>query len=570
MMIYAGMNYGDSLMFVFGGLALFIFGINLMSDSLKAAAGNKLKAIIEKTTNTPLKGIFVGIILTVLIQSSSGTTALMIGLLRAGLMTLPQSVGIIMGANIGTTVTAFIIGLPIADYGLIIVFIGVIMSFMKNRKTHHFGGVFIGLGLLFVGLNTMSQGLIPLAQTQQAESMFNMFSKNWFLGTTFGTAFTALVQSSSATIGILEKLYALNATGIASISLNGAIPIILGANIGTTVTALLASIGGNVSARRASLIHIMFNVITAVVFLVILIPYTRFMSWFETTFLKPYSMLTIAFAQLFQKLTMTLTLYFFIDQMIWFSKKVIVDKSPNALPENMFDEKLIQESPVLALELVKKGIIFMGTVVKDYLALAKDYSLKEREESIKEAYTYEMILDTYDQKLHDYLIKISQAGLDKNGSKKLSRDLDTIKDFERIGDHLTNIIQFFIERYKESQLLSEEGQREITELYDILIAMLDETMMSFETGNVALAKQVIKKEELIDELEEIFRYRYIERLKNGEITFVIAENYADILSNIERIGDHLMNIASSVIEPMYVPQAVIVPKPQELKDEIKK
>ncbi len=563
-MIYATVNYGDSLMFVFGGLALFIFGINMMSDSLKAAAGNKLKAIIEKTTNTPLKGILVGIVLTVLIQSSSGTTALMIGLLRAGLMTLPQSVGIIMGANIGTTVTAFIIGLPIADYGLYILFVGFIMSFMKNRKVHHFGGVLIGLGMLFVGLNTMSDGLKPLAQTQQAENMFNIFSNNWFLGTIFGTLFTGLVQSSSAAIGILEKLYALNAEGITSVTINGAIPILLGANIGTTITAFLASIGGNIESKRASFIHILFNIVSAVVFLIILVPYARFITWFEASFLKQYSMLTIAFAHLFQNAFMTILLFFFINKMIWLSKRVVKDQSIQVIPDDMFDEKLIHESPILALEFVQKGILYMGSIVKDYLVLAKDYSLKEKTESITEAYTFEMMLDTYDQKLHDYLIKIAQAGLDPNNSKKLSRDLDTIKDFERIGDHLTNIIQFFIERYKESQFLSEEGRRELSELYTVLISMLDDTLTSFQTGDVELAKRVVRNEDLVDELEELFRYRYIERLKNGEITFVVAENYADILSNLERIGDHLMNIASAVIEPLYVPQSLIVPKPHEI------
>jgi phosphate:Na+ symporter len=567
-MIYASINYGDSIMFVFGGLALFIFGINMMSDSLKQAAGNKLKAIIEKTTNTPLKGIFVGIILTILIQSSSGTTALMIGLLRAGLMTLPQSVGIIMGANIGTTVTAFIIGLPIADYGLYILFVGFLMSFMKNRKIHHFGGVLIGLGMLFVGLNTMSDGLKPLAQTQQAESMFNMFSNNWFLGTLFGTVFTGIVQSSSAAIGILEKLYALNAEGITSISLNGAIPILLGANIGTTITAFLASIGGNIESKRASFIHILFNVISAVVFLTILVPYTRFIAWFESAFLKQYSMLSIAFAHLFQNAIMTVTLFFFINKMIWLSKKVVKDQSIQVIPDDMFDDKLIYESPVLALEFVQKGILYMGSIVKDYLVLAKSYSLKGNSSLVNEAFTFEMMLDTYDQKLHDYLIKIAQTGLDSNSSKKLSRDLDTIKDFERIGDHLTNIVQFFIERYKESQLLSEEGRRELSELYTVLISMLDDTLESFQTGNVELAKRVVRNEDLVDELEELFRYRYIERLKNGEITFVTAENYADILSNLERIGDHLMNIAGAIIEPLYIPQSVIVPKPHEINKDI--
>ncbi|MFA6377331.1 MAG: Na/Pi cotransporter family protein [Acholeplasmataceae bacterium] len=563
-MLIAQVTYSDSLMFVFGGLALFLFGINLMSDSLKAAAGNNLKSIIEKTTNTPLKGILVGIILTVLIQSSSGTTALMIGLLRAGLMTLPQSVGLIMGANIGTTITAFIIGLPIADYGLMILFVGVIMMFFKNRRVHHIGGVFVGLGMLFVGLNTMSDGLKPLASTQLAEDMFHTFSTNWFLGTIFGTIFTALVQSSSAAIGVLQKLYAINAEGIESITLNGAIPILLGANIGTTITAFLASLGGNIESKRASFIHILFNVISAVFFIIILIPYEHLIAWVELKFLKPYSMLTIALAHGFQNLIMTFILFWFIPQLIKLSKLAIKDHRLNQLPEEVFDEKLISESPVLALEFVKKALLYMGSVVQEYFDIVKEYSFKENSKLVQEGYTHEMILDTYDQKLHDYLIKIAGAGISDHDSKKLSRDLDTIKDFERIGDHLTNIIDFFQERYLESQLLTVEGTKDLEELYEVLDQMMTNTIEAFRSQNVDIAKKVIKDEDYVDELEEKFRYRYIERLKNKEVTFVKAANYPDILSNLERVGDHLMNIASSVIEPLYVPQNVIVPKPREL------
>lgn len=557
-------TYSDHLMFVFGGLALFLFGINMMSDSLKAAAGNNLKAIIEKTTNTPLKGIFVGIILTVLIQSSSGTTALMIGLLRAGLMTLPQSVGLIMGANIGTTITAFIIGLPIADYGLFILFGGVVMMFFKQRRIHHIGGVFVGLGMLFVGLNTMSDGLKPLASTQIAEDMFHLFSNNWFLGTIFGTVFTALVQSSSAAIGVLQKLYAINAEGIESITLNGAIPILLGANIGTTITAFLASLGGNIESKRASFIHILFNVLSAVFFIIILIPYEHLIAWIELRFLKPYSMLTIALAHGMQNLVMTLILFFFIPQMIKASKIVIKDPRVEQLPEEVFDEKLIDESPALALEFVKKALLYMGGVVQEYFDIVRIYSFKEESKLVSEAYTHEMILDTYDQKLHDYLIKIAGAGVTESDSKKLSRDLDTIKDFERIGDHLTNIIDFFQERYLESQLLSTEGAKDLEELYEVLDRMIKNALEAFRNQDIDVAKLVVKDEDYVDELEEKFRYRYIERLKNREVTFVKAANYPDILSNLERIGDHLMNIASSVIEPLYVPQSVIVPKPKEI------
>ena len=564
MMINTTVMLGDSLMYVFGGLALFLFGINMMSDSLKLAAGNKLKMIIEKATNTPLKGILVGIFLTVLIQSSSGTTALMIGLLRAGLMTLPQSVGIIMGANIGTTITAFIIGLPIAKNGLYILAAGVLLYFIGKKRVKHIGGVFVGLGMLFVGLETMSSGLKPLASTDFAVDLFHTFSNQWFLGTVFGTLFTALVQSSSAAIGVLEKLYDLNAQGFDSIQLAGAIPILLGANIGTTITALLASIGGNIESRRAAVVHVTFNVISAIVFLIILVPYTAFMQLIEDRFLQPYSMLTIAFAHLFQNSSMTVVLYFFIHQMIWFSKKVVKDKIDKQIPDQMFDDKLIDESPVLALEFAHKAILYMSSLVKDYFEIVRSYSFKETAKFVDEAYTLEMMIDTYDIKLHDYLIKISQTGLDVNSSKKLSRDLDTIKDFERIGDHLTNIIEFFELRYNESQFLSEEGTKDLTELYEALAIMLEDTLNAFANQDVELAMKVVKEEDIIDELEEKFRYRYIERLKNGEVSFVVAANYPDILANIERIGDHLMNIAGSVIEPMYVPLSVIVPKPHEV------
>ena len=559
---------GENIMFVFGGLALFLFGIGLMSDSLKAAAGNKLKSIIEKTTNTPLKGILVGIVLTLLIQSSSGTTALMIGLLRAGLMTLPQAVGIIMGANIGTTVTAFIIGLPIADFGYILLGVGVILTFIGKKRVHHIGGVLTGLGMLFIGLEVMGSGLKPLSDTPAAEQMFQVFSQNWFLGTLFGTVFTAVVQSSSAAIGVLEKLYALNAEGINTITLSGAIPILLGANIGTTITAFLASLGGNTESKRAAFIHVLFNVLMTVTFLILLVPYRHFIIWFEETFLTRYSMLSIAFAHAFQNITMTFILYFFIKQMIALAKLVIKDKDKKHIPDDMFDEKLITEAPYLALEVAKRGIMSMGAVIKEYFNIVKSYSFQETESMIEEGYTLEMITDTYDIKLHDYLIKISMAGLAKDDSAKLSRDLDTIKDFERIGDHLTNVLEFFKERYAENQLLSEEGTRDLIELYDVLGQMLDDTLESFKNQDAELAKKVVKTEDKVDELEEKFRYRYIERLKNLEVTFVRAANYPDILANLERIGDHLMNIVSSVIEPMYVPQSVIVPKPHELDKDI--
>ncbi len=558
----------EMIMNLFGGLALFLFGINLMSDSLKLAAGNRLKIIIEKTTNTPLKGIIVGVLLTMLIQSSSGTTALMIGLVRSGLMTLPQSVGIIMGANIGTTVTAAIISLPIADYGLYMIFVGVIMHFFKNQRVKHLGGVLIGLGMLFVGLDTMSAGLKPLAQTQAAHDMFQVFSRQWFLGSIFGTVFTMVVQSSSAAIGVLQSLYNLNATGVESIDLNGAIPILLGANVGTTITALLASIGGNTESKRASFIHILFNLLSMGFFLIVLIPYENLVQWFENRFLSPYSMATLAFAHAFQNITMTFLLYWFINPMIKLAKMVVKDSGAKIIPEDMFDERLIYESPALALEFVQNAVLYMGSVVKDYLEIVQQYSIEEKPHLVTQAYEQENILDLYNTKLHDYLIKISQSGLDNLNSSRLSRDLDTIKDFERIGDHLTNITDFFVERYQDNQPLSEFGRKELDHIFKVINEMVDDTLYAFEYQDIERAKLVVKNEDLIDELEVKYRYRHIDRLKEGVIKYGIAENYVDILSNLERIADHLMNVASSVIEPLYVPQDTIIPKPKEIDKDI--
>jgi phosphate:Na+ symporter len=556
-------NYGDALMLVFGGLALFLFGINLMSDSLKLAAGNRLKAIIEKSTDTPFKGVLVGLLLTVAIQSSSGATALTIGLLRAGLMTFPQSVAIIMGANIGTTVTAFIIGLPIADYGPVFLVIGLIMTFFKAKRIRHFGGATLGLGMLFFGLQMMGSGLKPLASTPVAFDMFRTFSDNWFLGTLFGTVFTSVVQSSSASIGILQKLYALNAEGIASISLVGAIPILLGANIGTTVTALIASIGGNTDSRRAALVHVLFNVFAAVFFLILILPYDAFIIWIEKTFLEEYSMLTIAFAHAFQNIATTIILFAFIGPIVTLVTKVVKDRGDSRIPEEIFDERLIAESPDLALEYVRKGIIYMGSVVKDFFDTVREYSFCETPALLDQAHALEDLIDTYDSRLHDYLIKISQQGLDEKTSKQMSRDLVTIRDFERIGDHLLNIIEFFEGRYRESTVLSGASEHEMIRMYDVLQTMLIHALEAYAKNDTDLARLVLRDEDVVDELEELYRDRHIERLKTGQQPFVAVANYADILANMERIGDHLVNVAGAVLEPLTTQRKDIMKKTDE-------
>ncbi len=549
-----------NILYILGGLGLFLYGMELMSDSLKRSAGNKMRSIIEKATNTPIKAIIMGVLLTVIMQSSSATTVLVIGLVTAGLMTLKQSVGVIFGANIGTTVTSIIIGLPIADYALLMIFVSVVMLFFFKRKIiRNIGSVILGLGLVFFGLEVMSDGLKSVVNNPYVQDLFMLFSDTsnrafWLFGVTFGTLFTAFIQSSSASIGIIQKLYHMNATtGIATFSLIGALPLILGANIGTTITSVMASINGSIESRRLSAIHIMFNLLGTVIFLILLWPYYHVVSWVESTFLTQYSMATLAFAHILMNVVTTVILFFFMDKLIDLSSWLIKEKKRTDELEVIFNESLLQETPSLALYYVKKGINKMGSIARDYFFLTRQYSFENSSESLTRAEKYEHTLDDYDKRLHDYMINLVRKNeLSFKDSNRLSRDLDTIRDFERIGDHLTNLVGFFKNRYEENQVLSEGGIEDLRQYYKVLEEMFDMTMASFVYNDVEKAKLAIEYETVTDKLEEKFRLNYVERLKNGELNFTSKTNYVEILSNMERIGDHLKNIAENIINPSRV------------------
>lgn len=549
-----------NILYILGGLGLFLYGMELMSDSLKRSAGNKMRSIIEKTTNTPIKAIIMGVLLTVIMQSSSATTVLVIGLVTAGLMTLKQSVGVIFGANIGTTVTSIIIGLPIADYALLMIFVSVVMLFFFKRKIiRNIGSVILGLGLIFFGLEVMSDGLKSVVNNPYVQDLFMLFSDTsnrafWLFGVTFGTLFTAFIQSSSASIGIIQKLYHMNATtGIATFSLIGALPLILGANIGTTITSVMASINGSIESRRLSAIHIMFNLLGTVIFLILLWPYYHVVSWVESTFLTQYSMATLAFAHILMNVVTTVILFFFMDKLIDLSSWLIKEKKRTDELEVIFNESLLQETPSLALYYVKKGINKMGSIARDYFFLTRQYSFENSFESLTRAEKFEHTLDDYDKRLHDYMINLVRKNeLSFKDSNRLSRDLDTIRDFERIGDHLTNLVGFFKNRYEENQVLSEGGIEDLRQYYKVLEEMFDMTMASFVYNDVEKAKLAIEYETVTDKLEEKFRLNYVERLKKGELNFTSKTNYVEILSNMERIGDHLKNIAENIINPSRV------------------
>lgn len=537
-----------NIMLFLGGIALFLYGISMMSDYLKKVGGNKFKQIIEKVVDNPLSAILVGALITAITGSSSAMVVLIIGLVRAGIINSKQTVGLILGSNIGSTITAFIISLPISDYAYLILFFGVVLMFMGKTKIKNIGGVMIGISLLFVGLNTMNSGVQPIIKNGFEASRF--FNES-FLGITsgflFGTAFTTIVQSSSATVAIVQKLYAMN-TEIATFSLKAAIPILIGANIGTTITGVLASLGGNSESRKASYTHIIFNVFIAILFLPLIGPFSSLMTLFEAKVLSQYSMATLAFAHLFMNLVGVIIAYFLINQIVFLTEKLVPDKGEKQ--RIVFDEKIIEQSPSVALDLSRRGIKYLANLVYEYFILTKEYSFEYSRATSDASNEYEEEIDELNGNIHNYLIKIIRKGLSKEDTKDISTLLDVTKDLERIGDHLTNIIEFFNVRYNERHDLSEEGKIDLLALYDILNEMLIEVLKSIDTDFKYTARNINELEAQVDILEKIAKTNFSERLKAGDFEFYQTSNFTDIVSDLERIGDHVYNIYNSIIDPM--------------------
>lgn len=542
-------EWQETVFYILGGLGIFLYGIGLMGDSLKALAGNKLKLIIEKSTNTPIKGIFVGIIITGLIQSSSGTTALTVGLVRAGLMTLPQAIGIIIGANIGTTVTSLLLGLKIKEYALPIMAAGAFLVFFtQSKKYKHFGGVVLGFGMLFYGLDLMGSSLKQLTELPEFVSMLQSVGDKPVLGMFAGAITTAVVQSSSATIGILQSLYS---TG--SIPLIGAIAILLGNNIGTTVTAILASLGGSIAAKRTAAAHVLFNLVGSLIFMLFLTPYTKFIQFLEVNILHESNPeLTISFAHMGFNIINTFVMFWFINQLVWLVKFII--RGEDGLIEmdvDLLQDDLIVEAPILALESAKRVVHNMGKVTMEMFDTVVKYSFENNKKYFENGVQMEEMLDTIDQKAHDYLVKLSQVGLDKQASSNQAAYVDTIRDFERIGDHCTNLFQFFEMRHEDKVELSAAATAELEKLYGVVKESLTLTVQTFDTQDKATAKIVMDREDVIDRLVIKNRKRHIMRINNKQATATLDKLYVDILSNIERIGDHCNNIVINVIQENY-------------------
>lgn len=535
----------QTLLFEFlGGLGIFLLGIKFMGDGLQKSAGDRLRDILDKFTSNPFLGVLAGIVVTVLIQSSSGTTVLTVGLVNAGFMTLRQAIGVIMGANIGTTVTAFIIGLDIGEYSLPIIAVGCFMLFFfKNQKVHAIGQAIFGFGALFFGLGLMSDGMAPLRTLDAFHELTVSMSDNPILGVVIGTVFTLIVQSSSATIGILQGLFAEGA-----ITLQASIPVLMGDNIGTTITAVLASIGASVTAKRAAFTHVIFNVIGAIIFMIILIPFTKYVAFLQTQLgLNPE--MTLAFAHGSFNVANTIIQFPFIGVLAWIVTKLIPgeDTLIEYTPKHL-DARLIQQSTTLALAQAKAEVVRMGEFASQAMEEANMYLTTRNQKHAEMVFQIEGAINNLDKEITKYLVNISSGTMSEVESKKHTALMDSVRDIERIGDHAENIVELIQFQISNKVNLTEQAREDLNEMFDLTITIVKDIIDALEQMDKEEALAVMQKEELNNKMENDFRKKHIIRMNEGKCNPTAGIMFVDTLSDLERIADHAINIAQEILD----------------------
>ena len=526
-----------------GGLGIFLFGIKSMGDGLQKSAGDRLRDILDRSTTNPLMGVLAGIIVTGLIQSSSGTTVITVGLVSAGFMTLRQAIGVIMGANIGTTVTAFIIGFDVGAYSLPILALGaILLFFFKSPKINNAGQIFFGFGALFYGLELMSGGMEPLRSLDSFHDLTVSMSGNPLLGVAAGTIFTLIVQSSSATIGILQNLYSTSL-----IDIHGALPVLFGDNIGTTITAVLASLGASIAAKRAAATHVIFNLIGTAIFLILLTPFTKLVLWFQSSMdLNPA--MTIAFAHGTFNVTNTLIQLPFVAVLAWIVTKLIPgeDKTVDYKPKHL-DPVFIAQSPSLALGQARQEVLRMGEFAIQGLEDSYQFLVTHEKKHAENAYQLEEALNNLDRKITDYLVSLSASSLSANDSAQHNELLDSVRDIERIGDHYENILELVEYQLAHKVKLTDSAMKDLDEMFRLTISTIKESLSSLDGHDQQAAEHIIVQEDKIDKMERHLRKKHILRMTNGECSGQAGIVFVDIISNLERIGDHAMNIAQATL-----------------------
>ncbi len=534
-----------------GGLAMFIYGMNIMADGLQHAAGSKMKKILEVLTQNKLMGIALGALVTAIIQSSSATTVMVVGFVNAGLMNLTQAISVIMGANIGTTITGWLVSagewakmFSPSTLAPIAVMVGVIITLVgKRQQSKDVAGIIIGFGILFIGMNTMSDAVYPLRESEVFRTAFISMGSNPFLGILVGAGVTAIIQSSSASQGILLSL-----ASAGLVPTNAAVFIIMGQNIGTCVTAILSSVGASKNAKCVGTMHLTFNIAGTIIFSIL--------AMFLFARLDPsygegiINMTQISFIHTVFNVGTTIILMPFSGYIIKFAMKVnglkaVETKSDEA--ELVHLDKRMMSTPSVAVEGAKLETIRMGRIARENLSLALSTLSDHDEEKMADVKQREFVIDKLCDNISKYLIDLCMLHLSDKDNEMVTSLLNTVSDMERVGDHAENIVELAEEMKQEGISFSDTALEELNEMSTTTLGAYDNAVKALELDDVTYAVKTSFLEDQVDAMEKKLRAGHIERLSNAECSVNAGIHFIDLLGNLERVSDHAMNIAQVVL-----------------------
>lgn len=529
------------LLGLLGGLGMFLFGMNLMSSGLEAAAGEKMKKLMEKLTDTTLKGVVIGTLITALIQSSSATTVMLVGFVNSGLMSLSQTVGIIMGANIGATLNGVLLAVGVGEMAPLIIFVGAaLIMFSKKEKIKQYGNIIIGLGILFQGMNMMSGSMAGLRSSPAFIHLITTF-ENPLIGVAVGTVFTAIIQSSSATVGILESLAL---AGL--VTLDNSIYVMFGATMGTCITAAIASIGTGVNAKRVAIIHLLFNAIGTVVFVLICM-FFPFVPLVQHMFPSSASV-QIANAHVIFKIVTTVLLFPFANWMVKFSETILKDKSQATQRVPVYERAKTMAgysvgNSAIAISLIREETNYMYDIARKNLALSFEAMLTRNADRYEEIHENEREIDKLNREISKYISTVIANKMPARDSVVVSGYFDIIGNIERIGDHAMNFADYIKYIVAQDIEFSDRAMGEITQMQEYSQKAMDLLVGDKRAEAQQLLVDVSKAEQKMDDLTENYRNAQMDRMKTTTCSPEASIVYAQMLTDFERIGDHLLNIA---------------------------
>lgn len=525
-----------------GGLGIFLYGLKIMGDGLQASAGDRLRDILNKFTSNPVLGVIAGIIVTILIQSSSGTTVITIGLVTAGFMTLKQAIGVIMGANIGTTVTAFIIGIDLGEYAMPILALGAfLIFFFKRSKINNIGRILFGFGSLFFGLEFMGDAVKPLASLDGFKQLMLDMSTNPILAVIVGAGLTALVQSSSATIGILQEFYQQDL-----ISLNAAIPVLLGDNIGTTITAILASLAGSIAAKRAALVHVIFNLIGVIIFTIFLPVVIHLISLLQDVWhLKPA--MTIAVSHGIFNITNTLIQLPFVAGLAWIVTKLVPGKdiADYYKPQHL-NKDLVYHAPGVALQETQKELQNVGQIVLSMFEDIREIT-KDDKKLIKKLEQKHQAVETINDSIRNYLVRISTKAITKADVERLAVMFDVNRSILKVAELTEEYVAQLKRQHDEDIRITEDAQRGMDKLFNHVAESFDKAIDMLDVYDKTKKDEIVERSRESFNIEHKLRKGHIKRLNRGECTTKGGLLYIDMIGVLERIGYHSRNVSEALV-----------------------